>query len=330
VAAAEGAARLTRQLLTFAHREPVRALPLDLNEIVTDTQALLARSIGEDIALVVRIEELVPIRADRGQTEQVLLNLVANARDAMPSGGTLTIETATAELDDGYVRLNPDVEPGRYVCLSVSDTGCGMTPEVAARAFEPFFTTKSNGIGSGFGLATVYGIVVALGGSVNLDSEPGVGTTTRVYFPAAPDARPAQDPPPISLRTQGHGETILVVEDQPAVRAVTAAMLERNGYVVIAAAGAAHAMSLASVHPFSLLLTDVVMPEMSGRALAEEIRSSYPASNILYMSGYSEGVLEPGGPLDAGIQLIHKPFNEKDLLTAVSAAISATPNEATR
>jgi CheY-like chemotaxis protein len=198
---------------------------------------------------------------------------------------------------------------------------------VAARAFEPFFTTKPKGSGSGFGLATVYGIVAAVGGSVNLYSEPGIGTTISVFFPAAPDAARTEDPTPAATREQGHGETILVVEDQPAVRALTVAMLRRNGYRVIDAPGASAAMRLASENDFALLLTDVVMPEVSGRALAEDIRIAYPSVKVLYMSGYSEGVLEPAGPHDNGIQLLHKPFNEKDLLTAVATAISATGGE---
>jgi CheY-like chemotaxis protein len=173
----------------------------------------------------------------------------------------------------------------------------------------------------------VYGIATALGGSVNLYSEPGIGTTIRVFFPAAPSGTPREDPAPAVQLVQGHGETVLVVEDQPAVRALTVGLLRRNGYVVIDAPGAAVAMRLASQHEFTLLLTDVVMPEVSGRVLAEDICATYPGSKVLFMSGYSEGVLEPSGALDSGVQLIHKPFNEKDLLTAVAIAIGTGANE---
>ena len=324
LSASDRAAGLTRQLLMFARREPVRPETLDLNAVVEDVRGLLSSSIGEQIDLVVNAgTDLPAIRADRGQTEQILLNLAVNARDAMPDGGLLTIDTAPFDIDVDHVQFHPGTAPGRYVQLSVSDNGTGMSREVAARAFEPFFSTKARTDGSGLGLATVYGIVTEAGGAVSLYSEEGLGTTVRVYFPAtgAHAATATAGPRPVPER--GHGETILVVEDQDAVRAVTVRILRRNGYVALEAASAADAISIAAVRAVDLLLTDVVMPTMTGDVLAAALRVDRPTLAVLYMSGYAQNVLGAQRSLDDGVGLIQKPFGEIALLRGVHEALTA-------
>jgi len=320
--AAERATRLTRQLLIFGRRDKAKIEVLDLAAIVTDIHGLLARTIGEDVTLVVRTTDGLPaIRADRGQIEQVLLNLAVNARDAMPDGGTLTIRLGTALLDEDYARLHPQIKPGHYVELSVSDTGTGMPPEIVSRIFEPFFTTKPRHKGTGLGLATVHGIIAGSGGSLSVYTEPGMGTTFRAFFPpaqgqAAPVTEPAGAP-----ATQGRGETVLVVEDEPAVRQTTARILRRNGYTVLEAASGAEALTLAAGHHFDLLLTDMVMPQVSGPELAQRINEMYPGAPVLFMSGYSQDVLGPRGALDEDAPLIQKPFAAQELLKTVRAQL---------
>jgi PAS domain S-box-containing protein len=324
--AAERAARLTRQLLIVGRRERVRAEILDLNAVVADLRTLLARTIGEHVELVVdAAPRELPILADRGQLEQVLLNLAVNARDAMPDGGTLTIETGPAVLDEEYCRLHPDASPGTYAALSISDTGVGMSPQVAAKVFEPFFTTKPKGQGTGLGLATVYGIVTDAGGALNIYSEEGVGTTLRAYLPLTGDSVPAPTAAVPAEVPSGQGETVLLVEDEDAIREVTMRMLSRNGYTVLAAAAGIEAVSLAVEHGCDLLLTDVVMPQMSGRELAETVRRFRPDLRVLYMSGYSAGVLGPQRVLDDGVALIQKPFDEPTLLRQVHAVLTGPP-----
>jgi signal transduction histidine kinase len=323
--AAERAAELTRKLLIFGHQERVRLEALDLNAVVADAAKLLARSIGEHIKLVVRAAPgLPPVRADRGQIEQVLVNLAVNARDAMPDGGTLAIEPSLAELDEEYARLNPSVTPGRYVALSVSDTGTGMSREVVGRVFEPFFTTKAQGKGTGLGLAIVHGIVTGAGGSVSVYSERGVGTTIRAYFPVASGEPAAPAPGPPAADVQGRGETILVVEDEPAVLDVAARILEQNRYTVLAAGTGSQALALAAEHRFDLLLTDMVMPEISGLELARRVKQLRPVVAVLFMSGYSQDVLGPQRVNDEGIALVQKPFSRRTLLDGVRTAVGAT------
>ncbi|SDY90110.1 PAS domain S-box-containing protein [Micromonospora pattaloongensis] len=321
--AAERGARLTRQLLIFGRKDTTRPELLDLNAVVADLQELLARSIGQHVELVVRgASELPAVRADRGQLEQVLVNLAVNARDAMPDGGRLTIETASVDVDEVYAQLHPQLTPGRYVQLLVSDTGTGMAPEVVARAFEPFFTTKPKGTGTGLGLATVYGIVAEAGGTVTIYSEPGLGTTFRVYLPEVVGARPAPTthaPAPVA---RGRGETILVVEDEAALREATTRLLRRNGYEVVEAGNGIEALEAAANTRWDLLLTDVVMPHMSGRELAERLRLHRPDLRVLFMSGYSQEVLGPGKALDEGVTLLAKPFTEAALLAKVHAALA--------
>jgi two-component system cell cycle sensor histidine kinase/response regulator CckA len=324
VDATERAVRLTRQLLMFGRRETVNPESLALDAVVEEVRAILATSLGEHIALIVRpAADLPAIRADRGQVEQVLLNLAVNARDAMPQGGTLTIETTSSTVDDTQASGLVNLPRGRYVRLAVSDTGSGMSPAVVARAFEPFFTTKPKGEGTGLGLATVHGIVSQAGGALTVHSEPAVGTTFELYFPAA--AGDVARPPVGSGSTprRGTGATVLVVEDQEAVRAVIVRLLRRNGYDVLEAATGAQAIAIAVQRPIHLLLTDVVMPVMSGPQLAARLRGRLPGLPVLYMSGYPEGVLGPRRTLARGVALIEKPFVEDELLARVQDAIAA-------
>jgi signal transduction histidine kinase len=321
--AAERAAQLTRQLLIFGRRDKVKLEALDLNVVVADVQSLLARSIGEYVTLVVQPAASLPaVRADRGQIEQVLINLAVNARDAMPDGGTLTIEPGVTQLGEDYALLHPEVRPGHYVELSVSDTGVGMSPEVATRIFEPFFTTKPQGKGTGLGLATVHGVVTDAGGSISVHSEQGTGTTFRAFFPAAEGQTATATTPVVAVANGGRGQTILVVEDEPAVLEIAARILRRNRYSVLAAATGSEALTLAADHEFDLLLTDLVMPEISGLELAGRIRQLRPEVAVLYMSGYSQDVPGPLGAVDEGVAFVQKPFTRQSLLEGVRAIIA--------
>ena len=322
-AAAQSAARLTRQLLIFSRRETVQAAALDLGAIVADIRNLLSRSIGAHIELRVEPSVSLPaIEADRGQVEQVLLNLAINARDAMPGGGALTIGTSLTEFGEGDARLPAGVSPGRYIELAVSDTGTGMSAEVAARIFEPFFTTKPRDQGTGLGLATVYGIVTQAGGYMSVDSEEGAGTTFRLYFPAAAPAS-AATPAIAGPDSRGNGETILVVEDEPAVLEVTSRILRQNGYATLDAGTFEEALSLAASSDFQLLLTDSVMPRMSGATLAERVAELRPGLPVLYMSGYSEGAPAPRYAIDKEAARLQKPFDQQTLLEKVHTALNS-------
>jgi CheY-like chemotaxis protein len=256
---------------------------------------------------------------------QVLVNLVGNARDAMAGAGTLSIDTANETVDEEYATHDTDVVPGRYVRLRVSDTGSGMEPDVVERAFEPFYTTKPKGEGSGLGLATVYGIIAQARGSATIYSEPGIGTTVRALFPATDNElpEPAEDRPP-RRRSMGE-ETVLVVEDEDAMREATRRILTRNGYRVLVAEGGADAIALATEHPdaIDLLLTDVVMPRMLGKEVAERVSAISPAVRVLYMSGYAQPVLASQGTLESGVTLLEKPFSEPLLLSKVRAVLDA-------
>jgi two-component system cell cycle sensor histidine kinase/response regulator CckA len=258
--------------------------------------------------------ELAPVKADRGQVEQVVMNLAVNARDAMPKGGTLTIETANVELDEHYAETHLAVKPGAYVALTVTDTGTGMTPEVQARLFEPFFTTKEVGKGTGLGMATVYGIVTASGGSVGVYSEVGTGTSLKVYFPRADAAEGIVVAPPLVNRRRAEGQTVLVVEDAEGVRELTRRLLERQGYTVLVAANADEALRLFEQHPsIDLLLTDVVMPGPSGPELTKRLVENRRALRVIYMSGYTEEAIVQHGVLKPGIAFLHKPFTSETL-----------------
>jgi hypothetical protein len=331
--AAERASGLTHQLLAFARREVVRPQAVDLNHVIRDLEPMLRRTIGEHVRLGTSLADgLLPVLADPGQMEQVLVNLAVNARDAMADGGTLTIDTENIVVDDDFASLNPGVGTGQHIRLRVSDTGPGMAQAVQARAFDPFFTTKPKGEGSGLGLATVYGIVSQSSGHVQLYSEPGLGVTVTVLLPATDQVLAAR--PQAGEHARGAGETILVVEDEAAMREVARRILARNGYQVVVAADGPAALAAARSHTgvIDLLLTDVVMPRMLGKEVADRIRALRPRIQVLYMSGYAKPVLAAQGTLDDGITLIQKPFSEQALLGKVREVLddAAPAPEATK
>ncbi|MHB8763194.1 MAG: response regulator [Deferrisomatales bacterium] len=308
--AAERAADLTRQLLAFSRKQIVEPVVLDLNAVVRETEKMLRRLIGEDVDLAARLApDLAPVRADPGQVEQILMNLAINARDAMPGGGRLTLETANVVLDEAYAREHPSVTPGPHVLLAVSDTGTGMGPEVLAHVFEPFFTTKERGKGTGLGLATVYGIVKQAGGHVWVYSEPGHGTAFKVYFPRA-EGRAETRALPVDEAPLLGSETVLVVEDEAVVRDLVRCILTGRGYRVVDAPNPAEALGIcrSMPEPVHLLLTDVVMPGMGGRQLAERLAAERPGLKVLYMSGYLDNAIVHHGVLDPGVHFLQKPF----------------------
>jgi two-component system cell cycle sensor histidine kinase/response regulator CckA len=259
-------------------------------------------------------QDLAPVKADRGQVEQIVLNLAVNARDAMPTGGTLTIETANVELDEQYGQAHFSLKPGSYVVLTVTDSGSGMTPQVQARLFEPFFTTKEVGKGTGLGLATVHGIVTRGGGSVNVYSEVGHGTSFEVYFPRADFAETVVDVPPPIVRPRTGSETVLVVEDSDGLRELAKRMLERRGHKVLVAANADEALRLFQGNgSIDVLLTDVVMPGTSGPELTKQLVGLRPGLKVIYMSGYTEEAIVHHGVLNPGVAFLHKPFSSEAL-----------------
>jgi PAS domain S-box-containing protein len=313
--AADRAAGLTRQLLAFSRRQVLQPKVLDLNEVVSELERMLRRLIGEDIRLVVALHEgLPPIKADAGQLEQVLMNLVVNARDAMPTGGRLLIETGRATFDAAYAAAHAGVELGSYVMVAVSDTGEGMTPEVRAQIFEPFFTTKGAGKGTGLGLATVHGIVRQSGGHVFVYSEPGRGSTFKIYFPAVEESLQPARPPKEEEAPRGT-ETILVVEDEAALRDILRECLEAGGYRVLEAADGLAALKLAESQagPIDLLVTDVVMPGMGGSEIARQLAAQRPDLKVLYMSGYTDDAVVLHGVLGAEVPFLEKPFTAASL-----------------
>jgi nitrogen-specific signal transduction histidine kinase/CheY-like chemotaxis protein len=323
--AGASAAALTGQLLAFSRKQILRPQILDLNGIVTRMNVLLRRLIGEDVELTTRLAEPIDrIRADPGQIEQIIMNLALNARDAMPAGGSLTVETANAALDADWVAQHPGASAGRHVVLLIRDTGTGMDETVQAHIFEPFFTTKERGKGTGLGLATVYGIVKQGGGSIAVDSEPGAGTTFRIFLPISEQSAdlPAAPPAP---QPAGGGETILLVEDQPEVRAVTRNALARNGYTVLEAASGAEALTVVERHvgPVHVLLTDVVMPGMNGRDLAAQLITRRPDIRVLYASGYIDDTIVHPGVIKAGMAFLQKPFAPNVLLRTLRALLDA-------
>jgi PAS domain S-box-containing protein len=323
--AAERGAVFTRQLLTFAHQRPVKVADLQLNDLIPALQQMLRRSIPESIAIELRLApDLWMVRADAGQLEQLLLNLVVNAGDAMPDGGTLLIETANARYDESAAAQHANLVPGPYVSLCVTDTGHGMTAEVIEHAFEPFFTTKPTGKGTGLGLATVYGITKQTGGSVSIYSEVGRGTSIRALFPAQLDAvRPIVSSVVEPSANEGAARTnvrILVVEDEPAVRTAAVRILRAAGYAVIEVSSSAAAIELANSEArIDLLVTDMVMPGMSGRDLSRNLRAVRPDLGVVYMSGYSEELVRRHSKLDG--PLLQKPFTRESLLVIVRDAV---------
>jgi PAS domain S-box-containing protein len=328
--AAARASSLTRQLLAFSRKQMLAPKILDLNAVVTENMKMLARVIGEDIDLVMVPEAFLGmVRADSSQIEQVIMNLAVNARDAMPSGGKLTIATANESLDEIYAGLHSPLKPGNYVTLSINDTGAGMDSETQSRIFEPFFTTKGPR-GTGLGLSTVYGIVKQSGGYIWVMSEPDKGTTFKIYLPRiAETTEPvAQAVPPAELGAGPGTETILVVEDEPNLRYLARQFLGKQGYRVLEAADGAAALQIAVAHEgkIHLLLTDVIMPGMNGRELAQRIMELRPNTKVLYMSGYTENVIGHNGTLDAGIRLLQKPFTLADLKATVREVLDSNPS----
>jgi PAS domain S-box-containing protein len=309
------AAGLTRQLLAFSRKEIIEPTLLDLNVLVADVQVMLRRLIREDVTVVVSLDaEMALVKADRGQLEQIVVNLAVNARDAMPLGGTLTIATANVELDEHYAKTHLSVAPGPYVALTVSDTGSGMSPQVLARLFEPFFTTKEVGKGTGLGLATVHGAVARTGGSVDVHSEMGVGTSFKVYFPRADVSEAIVEAPAAPARPRTGAETVLLVEDAAGLRELVKRVLERDGYTVLIAANADEALELFELNPsIDVLLTDVVMPGASGAELTRRLVERRPALKVLYMSGYTEDAIVQHGVLNPGIEFLNKPFTAEVL-----------------
>jgi PAS domain S-box-containing protein len=322
--AARRAAELTSRLLTFARKQIIQPQPLDLNAQLIEIDKLLRRLIGEDIELVfIPAQQPTRVYADAGQIEQVVVNLVVNARDAMPGGGRLIIETAAVELDAEYANRHLSVDPGSYVMLAVSDTGIGMDSATRARIFEPFFTTKASGKGTGLGLPTCYGIVKQHGGHIHVYSEVGEGSTFRIYLP-----RHEADTEPEHSVSADHdlprgNETILLVEDELQVRALALRVLREQGYTVIEAGDGDSALTIAQSYDgeLHLLLTDIVMPRMSGRQLAEELQARHPKLQVLYTSGYTENAVVHAGRVDAGVAFIAKPFTPTGLARAVRAAL---------
>jgi len=321
--AGKRAATLTQQLLAFSRKQVLEPKILDLNAIVVDMEKMLRRLIGEDVELKFKMPpDLGKVKADRGQLEQVILNLAVNARDAMPRGGQLRIETENAELGEEDVIRHRYVNAGPYVMLKVTDTGTGMDLETQSHIFEPFFTTKEKGKGTGLGLATVYGVVKQSDGYIWLESELGKGTTFRIYLPRVEGA--AEKPKEAAPVKKGDGpRTILLVEDEPSLRKLTRKTLTDMGYVVLEADNAAHAIEVAhgTESPIDLLLTDVIMPGMSGGDLAKQLSPESPHMRVLFMSGYTDGAIEVRGSLPPGLVVLRKPFTRDTLLRTVAAAL---------
>ena len=327
--ATKRATDLTRQLLIFSRRDLYKPQPINLNEVIRQALKLLTRALGERVVVQANLDESIgTIEADPGQLEQVLMNLAINARDAMPGGGTVTIETAQVTIDDGSISQYIDLSPGPHIRMTVSDTGTGMNPAVAQKAFDPFFTTKPKGSGTGLGLATVYGIVKGAHGHINVMSSEGLGTTFEILLPVttatvSPKGEVMPDVQP--MQRANRGEMIFLVEDDDAVRSVTQRLLEREGYTVTAAPGSKQALSMfpSLKDSVTLLLTDIVMPEMTGVELVQRVRQMKPDQKVLYMSGYSAGVFSSGGAELEG-ELIQKPFDREELLDAIRRALDSS------
>jgi two-component system cell cycle sensor histidine kinase/response regulator CckA len=323
--AGDRAANLTRQLLAFGRKQLLQPLAINLNDIVSDMIKLLKRLIGEDLQLVTKPSSgLKQIKADPGQLEQVIVNLVVNARDAMPRGGTVTIETANTTLDGAYASRHVDVTAGEYVMLAVSDTGIGMDHDTQSHIFEPFFTTKEKDKGTGLGLSTVYGIIRQSGGNIWVYSELGKGTTFKIYLPlieGEASAKAEADHAPIKRGS----ETVLLVEDEDMVRKLASELLEESGYIVLEANGGEEAIRLGKSHaePIDLLITDVVMPKFSGKEVAEQLHTIHPETKVLFMSGYTDEAIVHHGIVDSGIAFIQKPFSERALAQKIRDVLDA-------
>ncbi|MBW2030245.1 MAG: PAS domain S-box protein [Deltaproteobacteria bacterium] len=324
IKAGQRSALLTRQLLAFSRKQTLQPKVLDLNKVIRDMEKMLHRLIGEDIeSELVLSEDIARVMADPGQIEQVIMNLAVNARDAMPKGGKLLLETANVELDEAYARTHAGVTPGKYVMLAVTDTGAGMDEETLMKIFEPFFSTKEKGKGTGLGLSTVYGIIKQSGGNIWAYSEPGRGTTFKIYLPQTEVGPEAKAGAAQKETTRGAGEQILVVEDEGSLRKLVGAMLSELGYKVSLAANGEEALLLMEKKGLKpdLVITDVVMPDMSGKELVDRLRETHPDLKVLYMSGYTDNAIVHHGVLDPGIHFVQKPFTLDDLAEKVQAAL---------
>jgi two-component system, cell cycle sensor histidine kinase and response regulator CckA len=310
--AGERAAALTQQLLAFSRKQMLHPVVLDLNSVVVENTKMLRPLIGEHIDMVLILDPaLGNVKADPGQIAQVIMNLVVNARDAMAEGGKLTIETARVKLNGDDVRQHPSVRPGQYLMLAISDTGTGMDPRTLTHMFEPFFTTKARGKGTGLGLSTVYGIVKQTGGDIRVTSKLGEGTTFKIHFPCFEERTEEVVTRASLTESPGGSETILVVEDEEMVRRLVCQILKSKGYHVLEAANGENALLVCKEYatPIHLMVTDVVMPDMNGRALATKVASIRPAAKVLYMSGYAEDAVVSNGVLEPSLAFIQKPFN---------------------
>ncbi len=323
--ASDRAGALTNQLLAFSRRQVAQPRVFDVNSVLLHTENLLRRLIGEDVELALKLNANAGrIKADPGHLEQAIFNLATNARDAMPRGGRITVETEAVTLDDSYARTHVGVQPGEYVMIAVSDNGQGMDAETRLRIFEPFFTTKESGKGTGLGLATVYGIVKQAGGDIWVYSEVGKGSTFKLYFPAVSEPASGALGGDVSTARDVERATILLVEDEQGVRDLTAKMLKLMGYTPLIASSGAEALALAKSHQGSidLLLTDVVMPGMGGNQLAEELRRWRPEIKVVYVSGYTAHTISDHGVLDAGVEFLAKPFSREALARKLREALS--------
>ncbi|MGA2959883.1 MAG: PAS domain S-box protein [Thermodesulfobacteriota bacterium] len=325
--AGERATSLTRQLLAFGRRQVLQPQVLDLNSLVINMDKMLRRLIGEDIQLVTVLDqELWSVKVDPGMIEQVIMNLAVNSRDAMPNGGKLTIETANIIHDENYASRHISMKPGYYVMVAVSDNGCGMDKETQSHLFEPFFTTKEKGKGTGLGLSTVYGIIKQSGGNIWVYSEPSQGTTFKIYLPRVEKTATVYKPKASSPPAPGGTETILLVEDEEAVRTMVSKILRNKGYTVLEAAHSEEAFEISERHegPIHLMVTDVIMPQMSGPELAERLAPRLPEMKVLYMSGYPDNTIVQHGVLEPGTAFLQKPFTLNALESKVREVLDGT------
>jgi PAS domain S-box-containing protein len=320
VSAGKRAQTLVRQLLAFSRKQPLQFQAVDMNRLIGDFKKLLRRTVREDIRIRTKLSRSIPqVKGDIGQIEQVIMNLAVNAQDAMPEGGTLTLETSAVELDAAYAGRKKGVTPGAYVRVAISDTGTGMDDETLEHLFEPFFTTKETGKGTGLGLSTAYGIIKQHGGNIWAYSEPGLGTTIKLYLPVPEaDFESEASLPQAAKNTKG-SEVLLLVEDDRQVRNLSSVILQRQGYKVLPAPNGKEALCLLEEHKdrIDLLLTDVIMPDMNGKELFEKVSALHPGVRVLYMSGYTDDVIAHHGVIDAGVNFIEKPFTVKALAAKV-------------
>ena len=323
--AGDRAASLTRQLLAFSRRQMLVPEMIDLNSLISSLSQMLRRVIGEDIELILHLDpKLVAVTADPGQIQQVIMNLVVNARDAMPRGGTLTIQTANVEWNDNLQQRHADAKPGPFALLSVTDTGTGISPEVKVHLFEPFFTTKDVGKGTGLGLSTVYGIVKQSNGLIDVISEPDQGACFMIYLPQSQSLPKRRSREKIRIKPVPDHQTILVVEDEDQVRAMTCTLLQRAGYTILEGKNGPDAIDASEKHggPIHLLLTDVVMPRMNGQSLYRKLSACRPEMKVLFISGYTDSALFRHGMTDSPAAILLKPFTPDALLTHVGATLT--------